>query len=100
MPAVTGMESWKKEVQERVSITNSDAKFRGTMGRDCSAVNRYLHDVLAKFCFDFLLKLEGIPESSQETNTAGRVVKVYDIRKRKSGLAGNGGIRITGMWIL
>lgn len=42
MPPVDGMSAWKEELQERVFVKNSYAKYRGKMGLECNAVNQYL----------------------------------------------------------
>ena len=69
------------------------------MGFNCTAVNIYLQDLQNRVCYDFLYELEGYALMRYSETVDGKVVVYNDYTNIGSGLIGNGGIRLTAMYV-
>lgn len=98
-PAVKNMEMWKVEALERTIDFRNGAFVNTGVGFNCTAVNTFLQDLQNRVCFDFLYDLEGYQTEYYTEKVGDQEVRFNDYSNIGSGLVGNGGIRLTAMYV-
>ena len=94
------MELWKLEALTR-SVDYKKGEFVYTgVGFNCTAVNTYLQDLQNRVCYDFLYDLEGYTNQRLTEKVGGEEKTYMDYNDIGSGLVGNGGIRLTAMYVM